>query len=55
MVVWKVDADPPQIFMYDDEREARELFERARQNWTEVYLCWVTQGPGPVEEYPCSN
>lgn len=36
-------------FVEGQEEEAEALFERYRQNWSDVYLCQVLKGPGPPD------
>lgn len=45
LVIWKRDADPPEVFPFESEAEADGFYDKAATNWTDVYLCEVKRGP----------
>jgi hypothetical protein len=46
LVLWKKDADPVEVYPFEDESEAADFYERAQTQWSGVYLCRVEQAPG---------
>ena len=43
MVVIKRDSEPVEVTPFDDELDARALYESLSPNWTECYLCRVVE------------
>ena len=43
MVVFKRDAEPVEVYSFEEESEARELYDNFSLNWTECYLCKVVE------------
>jgi hypothetical protein len=43
IVIWKRDADPPEVYPFEEESQARDFYTSI--NWSDVYLCEVKAGP----------
>lgn len=45
VVVRKRELDPPEVYTFQDEEEAREFYTRAKAQWSDTFLCRVIEGP----------
>ena len=53
IVIWFRDAEPPQVFPYDNEDDAEQWYDRLTVNWTSVFLCQVVMaGDRPHDQQP---
>lgn len=45
LVVRKRDIDAPEVYPFDNEKEAAEFYDDASMQWSDTFLCEVKKGP----------
>lgn len=45
LVVRQRETEPPEVYPFGDEVDARLFYDQAAQQWTDTYLCAVHEGP----------
>ena len=45
LVVYRIDDGPTVVVPFEEEADARALYDELRVGWSEVWLCQVVAGP----------